>query len=123
MEHLLLLAETQARDRGFTDLCVRSLAADSPIEQTKARGQQLFRQLVGRAQESGALRADVDVTDIGLLLWSVVRGTEEIREAAPEAWRRHVAVLLDGLRADAAHPLPGGPIDPELVRTAMRLSH
>src|SRR5437660_2358 len=33
--HLILIAEWQAGDRGFTDICVRSLPADSPIEQTK----------------------------------------------------------------------------------------
>ncbi|WP_067535344.1 TetR/AcrR family transcriptional regulator [Nocardia crassostreae] len=122
VEHLLWLAESQAGDRGFTDICVCSLPADSPIEQTKARGHILFQQLVRRAQDSGALRADVDTTDIGLLLWSGVRATEGIRAAAPEAWRRHLAIFLDGLRSGAAHPLPGAPLDPEQVRTAMALS-
>lgn len=122
VNHLLLLADWQAGDRGFTDICVRSLTDDSPIERTKARGQELFRALVTRAQDSGALRPDVDLTDIGLLLWSVVRATEPIRASAPEAWRRHVAVLLDGLRTGAAHPLPGKPIDPKQVHEAMALS-
>ncbi|GAB4588241.1 TetR/AcrR family transcriptional regulator [Nocardia sp. IFM 10818] len=120
--HLLWLAESQAGDRGFTDICVRSLPDGSPIEQTKARGHDLFHRLVRRAQDSGALRADVDVTDIGLLLWSGVRATEGIRIAAPDAWRRHLAILLDGLRSAAAHPLPGAPLDPDQVRVAMALS-
>jgi hypothetical protein len=33
----------------------------------------------------------------------VVRGT---RDAAPLAWKRFVALLLDRCRAEGAHPLP-----------------
>jgi hypothetical protein len=32
------------------------------------------------------------------------------RDSAPDAWRRHLGLLLDGLRADAAHPLPVPPL-------------
>lgn len=123
VEHLLTMAELQATDRGFTDLCVRSLPADNPVERVKAQGQRLFHELVARVQAAGELRADVDVTDVGLLLWSTVRATEDIRAQAPRVWRRHVAVLLDGFRSSAAHPLPEPPIEDQLVRTAMTLEH
>ncbi|WP_227983478.1 TetR/AcrR family transcriptional regulator [Nocardia spumae] len=119
--HLTTIARWQAQDRGFTDICVYSLPADSPIEIAKHRGHELFRQVVARARESGQLRPDVTETDIGLLVWSVVRATDGVRDLAPDAWQRHLAALLDGLRADAAHPLPGSPLDPELVRAAMTL--
>jgi hypothetical protein len=52
-------------------------------------------------------------------MWAAVRATEGLRPLAPDAWRRHLALVLDGLRADAAHPLPGRPLDPETVRQAM----
>ncbi|MQY23249.1 TetR/AcrR family transcriptional regulator [Nocardia macrotermitis] len=120
VEHLTALAQWQARDRGFTDICVRSLPPDSPIEVAKQQGHKLFHQLIARVRESGALRTDVDVSDVGLLLWSVVRATEGVREQAPDVWRRHLGILLDGLRGEAAHPLPGPPLDDEILRTAMR---
>ncbi len=120
VEHLTTLAAWQARDRGFTDICVRSLPPESPIEIAKHQGHKLFQQLITRGRESGALRSDVDVTDIGLMLWSAVRATEGVREQAPDAWRRHLGILLDGLRSAAAHPLPGPPLDHETLRTAMR---
>ncbi len=120
VEHLTMLAESQSRDRGFTDICVRSLPPESLIEVTKLRGHTLFRELIARVQESGALRSDVDVADVGLLLWAVVRATEGVRAQAPDAWRRHLGVLLDGLRADAAHALPGTPIDREILSAAVR---
>lgn len=65
------------------------------------------------------LRPDIAPTDLGLLTWAVVGATEGVRGIAPDAWRRHLALLLDGLRAGAAHPLPGAPLDPEAVRRAM----
>jgi len=119
VEHLTLVAEIQARDRGFEDVCVYSFPAGSAIEQAKIRAHAAFLTLVERAQDAGALRADIGVADLGLLLWSVVRATEGIRASAPDAWRRHVALLLDGLRAQAAHPIPGEPLDQDLVRQAM----
>ncbi|MGV9411274.1 TetR/AcrR family transcriptional regulator [Nocardia sp. NPDC003693] len=119
VDHLTALAQWQAADRGFTDICVRSLPADTPIELAKVEGHHLFQRLLQRAWDSGQLRPDVDPADVGLLLWSVVRATESVRPLAPDAWRRHVAILLDGLRAAAAHPLPGEPLDPHTVRAAM----
>ena len=119
VEHLTFMAQIQASDRGFEDVCVYSFPPGSVIERAKARGHSVFVALVGDAQHSGALRDDISVADLGLLLWSVVRATEGIRSSAPDAWRRHLAVLLDGLRAQAAHPVPGPPLDQALVRQAM----
>jgi hypothetical protein len=61
----------------------------------------------------------VTLTDLGLLVWAVVRASDGVRAVAPRVWRRHLALLLDGLRSDAAHPLPGQPLDPERLRQAM----
>ncbi|MGI5125689.1 TetR/AcrR family transcriptional regulator [Pseudonocardia sp. CA-107938] len=120
VDHLTTLAEWQASDRGFTEVCVRTLPADSATERAKARGHTRYLQLIARAHEAGVLRTDVGPADVGLLLWGVVRATEGLREVLPDAWRRHVCVLLDGLRAGSATPLPGAPLDPAMVATAMR---
>jgi AcrR family transcriptional regulator len=117
--HLTAIAELQAVDRGFTDICVYTLPTDSVTERAKRRGNELTIALVERAQRAGVLRTDVDITDIGLLMWAAVRATEGVRALAPDAWRRHLALMLDGLRTNAAHPLPGRPLDPETVRRAM----
>ncbi|SHK58403.1 transcriptional regulator, TetR family [Pseudonocardia thermophila] len=119
VEHLTLLAEWQTADRGFTEVCVRTLPADSATERAKARGHACYAELIARAQAAGALRPDVSPADVGLLVWAAVRATEGVRALAPDAWRRHLGVLLDGLRADRATPLPGGALDPATVRAAM----
>ena len=38
---------------------------------------------------------------------------------APEAWQRHLGLLLDGFRAERAHPLPEPPLSPRQVHRAM----
>jgi hypothetical protein len=49
----------------------------------------------------------------------VVRGT---RDAAPLAWKRFVALLLDGCRAEGAHPLPPPPPPAQVYRAMRRLA-
>jgi hypothetical protein len=52
----------------------------------------LSEQVVVRAQNAGAVRRDISPSDIQSLLGAVLT-------AAPaDQWRRHVEVVLDGLR-------------------------
>ncbi|AXX33113.1 MULTISPECIES: TetR/AcrR family transcriptional regulator [Actinosynnema] len=62
--------------------------------------------IVERARASGALRADFAPSDVAVVFLCVARVVEATAGIADDVWRRLLAVLLDGLRADAAHPLP-----------------
>ena len=58
------------------------------------------------AQSQGSVRVDVDLEDLLLLLdplRSLVVASDKV---APEFWQRHLVLLLDALRAEAASPLP-----------------
>ena len=56
-----------------------------------------------RAQAAGALRADAIVDDVPMLMCGV--GMGRIKEhRCPEAWRRHLAIVIDGLRASRRQP-------------------
>ena len=59
-----------------------------------------------RAQDEGSLRADFTPQDLPLLFWSSDRVIELAGDVAPRLWRRQLGFVLDGLRAEAAHPLP-----------------
>ena len=62
--------------------------------------------LVERAQAAGALRADVILDDIPTVMCGVGMATGK-PHSVPDAWRRHVAIIIDGLRAaNASGPLP-----------------
>lgn len=63
--------------------------------------------LVRRAQEHGALRADVTWRDIVLVSIAPMGGTECLGATRGEGqWRRTIAIALDGLRGPAASTLP-----------------
>lgn len=58
----------------------------------------LIQQLIDRAQAAGSMRPDFSVADMGMLMCGVSASM-----AHPEwDWRRHLAILLDGLRAQPA---------------------
>jgi AcrR family transcriptional regulator len=76
------------------------------------------------AQTQGSVRPDVDLEDLGLLLESIKPVFAVSAKVAPELWRRHLALLLDALRAGGASPLPPRLSDAEervrLARAARR---
>ena len=91
------------------------------FEEQRQRAYDGFTELVRRAQAEGALRSDFVAEDLVLLLMAnagVVRGT---REAAPTAWQRFVALVLEALRAEQAHPLPPPPTPAQMYRALLRL--
>lgn len=112
--------ETQAADRGYNELCVRVMPDTPEIDLLKTRGHELVVTILDRAQRSGQLRADFDEGDLAFVLWSTATIIDATAATAPAAWRRHLAFLLDGFRASAAHPLPGPPLSQGEVAAAMR---
>jgi AcrR family transcriptional regulator len=118
---LTTMAEQQAANRGYTDVCAYALPKGSATERLKARGREVMLELVDRAQQAGVVRPDVTVEDLSLVVWSAVRATEPVRDSAPEAWRRHLTLLLDGLRPDGATPFDVPPLAPGMVSAAMRV--
>ncbi len=64
---------------------------------------------IADAQRDGALRADFTPDDLLVILLSNAAIIRVAVPASPDAWRRNLAFLLDGLQAAAAHLLPIGP--------------
>lgn len=62
-------------------------------------------EVLRRAQESGAVRPDVTLADISLLLAAVGFVGQRLDVSAPNAWRRCLDIVFDGLRPEAARPL------------------
>ncbi|MFI7099647.1 TetR/AcrR family transcriptional regulator [Streptomyces sp. NPDC050161] len=112
------LCELQAQDRGLNDLLSMTFSCDWTID-AHERIRELFAKVVARAHEDGRLRTDVTAEDLVLVVWSHTRVIEATRTSAPHAWRRHLALTLDGFRADRAHPLPEPPMAAAAVREAM----
>jgi AcrR family transcriptional regulator len=110
----------QAADRGLNDVMSMRFPRATAVEAAKTRLYELVGQVVDRAQRSGQLRADLTLEDLAFLNWANARILPAVRAAgAPDAWRRHLGLLLDGLRAERAHPLPVPPLAPRQVHRAM----
>ncbi len=104
-----------AANWGLKDVLASSEQGRERAEAMRARLQPLLRQVIARAQEQGTLRADLAVEDMPVLFWASGRVLEVTKNVAPDAWRRYLAFVLDGLRAESATPLPA----PALTRTQL----
>jgi len=110
----------QAANRGINDAMGMRFPRATTVEATKARLFELVAQVVSRAQQSGQLRADLTLEDLAFVTWANTRILQASRAAsAPDAWHRHLSFLLDGFRAERAHPLPNPPLSPRQVYRAM----
>jgi AcrR family transcriptional regulator len=104
--------ELHAQNRGVKDILASRQHSARHAEAMRRRIRPLLARLVERAQEQGTLRADFTPEDLPLLFWSAGRVVEATVKVAPGAWRRYLGLMLDGLRAEAATPLP----EPALTR-------
>jgi AcrR family transcriptional regulator len=109
----------QATDRGFNDLSARSIPQAAPAPDLE-RGHALMTEVVERAKRSGTLRPDFALADMAFVTWAITRTIEATAGENPDAWRRHLGFILDGLRAPAAHPLPVPALTDEQVSRIMR---
>lgn len=113
------ICELQASDRLLSDLALR--AAPSPaVARAQEYGHDLMRRIITRAQDAGVLRRDWVLEDIAFITWSHTRVLEATAPISPDAWRRNLALILDGLRSPAAHPLPVPPLTESQLMRALR---
>jgi hypothetical protein len=87
------------------------LRLDAEQQELRAELLALLDGLVRRAQRDGVMRADAGVGDLAVLLALVLRPLPGALAAVTErSVERHVAVVLDGLRARPGSHLPGRPL-------------
>ncbi|MFD8564382.1 TetR/AcrR family transcriptional regulator [Streptosporangium canum] len=101
----------QAEDHGLNDALAQGFSPTTDVSQACHRGFRDAERIIERAKAGGRLRADFGSQDLVTLVWAMSQVIRESMESAPGAWRRCLSFFLDGLRTEAAHPLPD-----ELVR-------
>lgn len=107
-----------AANRGLKDVLAARGQGSERAEALRARIKPLLRTTIERAQRQGTLRSDFTAEDLPVLFWSGERVIHATATVAPDYWRRYLALLLDGLRAEAATPLPGQPLTQAQLRRA-----
>ncbi|MFI9380936.1 TetR/AcrR family transcriptional regulator [Kutzneria sp. NPDC052558] len=109
--------ELQAGDRGLRDLMVGSGRATERAKRASRRIGPAVRELVRRAHASGQLRPDVGAEDFPLIQEMVGTVVDHAKHVDPDLWRRALALVLDGYRADtqSREPLPAPMATPEQI--------
>jgi AcrR family transcriptional regulator len=118
--YLACVVRLQSSDRGFSEILGAHFDSEQLIARARTRIRPLVVEVVLRAQAAGSLRPDVAYEDISVLLWSTGRVVDATRDVAPQFWERYLALLVDGLRAGSATPLPRPPLTPAKHIAAMQ---
>jgi AcrR family transcriptional regulator len=91
--------ESYVGDRCLCDTVGGELFEQPRIAALAARLFEALDRLVREAQKSGAIRKDVTAADIGFFVRALGQAGSTLERTDPGAWRRYVAIVLDGLRA------------------------
>jgi AcrR family transcriptional regulator len=99
-------AEILAADRALSEV-MSEIPGPVPIGVDEQRElNQTMTELLRRAHDAGALRPDIVLDDIPMLMCGIGAATRKSHQCSG-AWRRHMAIVIDGLRASSASaPLP-----------------
>lgn len=103
---------------GTRNCAIRALFAISPAWREQARA--MLGDLLNRAQQAGSVRADLTAVDLTIALIGVSRTMDITGDSSPGQWRRHLAIVLDGMKACHAQRLPGLPASPEQLECGLR---
>lgn len=119
-EFVETVCELQAADKGFADLLTLNVPGAKGLRTDRVRGRTGSAKVIDRARAAGRLRADFVMEDLMLLAMANAGVIAATRDAAPQAWRRLVAYMLQAFSADGAAPLPPAPSPRRMQRVMNR---
>ncbi|MEU2288222.1 helix-turn-helix domain-containing protein [Streptomyces sp. NPDC013178] len=110
----------QAADYGFADVLTTTFPAAKALEHRRNEAYEGMVELIGRAKATGRLREDFDPSDLVLVHMANAGVVNATGGAAPDAWRRVVALLIQSFEAPARGPLPASPEHEALYKAMLR---
>lgn len=116
------VCELQAGDAGLRDLLTTAFPASSTVEQRTGETVEKLREVIRRAQAEGTLRPDVVAGDIVVMLMANAGVLKATGTAAPDAWRRFAALMVDAFGARPDTPLPPASPEQQLRRSIALLT-
>jgi hypothetical protein len=87
-----------AGDRALSEVFASIPGATEAVMPTVAGLTDTVSELIRRAQAAGVLREDLIVDDIPMVMCGIGSATKK-EHRCPDAWRRHLSIVLDGMRA------------------------
>lgn len=110
------VSSMQAADFGFADVLTMIFPADRSAQEQRDEVFCDVVDLLDRAKAAGRLREDVTPEDLVLLQIANAGVVNATGVAAPDAWRRVVAMMLQAYQAPARGSLPAAPEADALYR-------
>jgi hypothetical protein len=110
--------ELQSRNLPLRGIFLR-LGDDPALAERRRRIQPALARLVANAREQGSVRDDFTLGDLSLALWSFAPIFEATGGIAPHVWRRHLQIMLDGMRPAAATPQQVRPLAGKQLEAAI----
>lgn len=100
--------EIQAGDRSFGPVVLTNAHGRGALDSARVRLKPIVDELVERAHAAGVLRADFVSTDMPALILMLATLQNAVRDVSPDAWRRQLAIVLDGLQSTRETTTPFG---------------
>jgi AcrR family transcriptional regulator len=107
----------QTADRGLREVLM-GVHDPQKMEQVHDRLIGPIHELMHRAQQAGAVRADADPTDLAFVIGMLCTVADMAGDSSPRLWRRYLAICLDGLRPGGT-PFPAPALSELEFRNAM----
>ncbi|MCC9706810.1 TetR/AcrR family transcriptional regulator; helix-turn-helix transcriptional regulator [Streptomyces sp. MNU76] len=122
-EYLGAVFDTLAADRGTNDLMTTRVPGVDTLEDVHEHNRRTIESLLRRGREEGTVRADVTTEDVLFALAALGRAVPALTAVTtPDAWRRPLALLLDGLRPPGPTDTRSSPTLPEPALDAAQLA-
>jgi AcrR family transcriptional regulator len=116
------MCRLQAHDSGFKDTLLMRDRGRDRVAAARERIAPRAMKLLARAQEAGAIRADLGAFDVPMLNLCIGLIADRTRDIAPDYWERVLTIVIDGMSAKGpTTPMPVEPLDREEFTEAMVL--
>ncbi|MFI8987234.1 TetR/AcrR family transcriptional regulator [Streptomyces antimycoticus] len=114
------VCELQATDPAVADVVSGRYPAAECLMAICAQAQDAATRIIERAQAADAIRPDFTGEDLLLFFCTNALLARAVADTAPDAWRRQVAFLLDGLSTETAQgPLAVAPLTSQQMYVVM----
>ncbi|WP_146104072.1 SbtR family transcriptional regulator [Nonomuraea solani] len=101
--------EIFCRDRAFCEVVGRPSVQHPQVRDAIDRLCDVVETLTARAREQGAVRPELTGTDVVLLMSGIQHTAAPLLAAEPQAWRRYLELVFDGLTTRSGRVLPYPP--------------
>jgi AcrR family transcriptional regulator len=115
--------DTLLHNRALTQIMNSSGLDEGRVAEARDRIAPLFERLVERAKAEGAVRPDLEQSDLVFIQEGLAAVMDRTRSIKPQLYRRYLAMFLDGIRAhrESLTDLPEAALSADQTHAAMTL--